>query len=154
MLVRSGRLPGDAAAPTGAPTASAGGATATVTYHDPCYLGRHNGVYDEPRRVVEAAGATQREMPRHRERSFCCGAGGAQFWKEEEPGERKVADARVEEARATGASVIAAGCPFCKVMLGSAEGAPVVKDVAQLLEERLMGAERGAAADAGAAAGG
>jgi Fe-S oxidoreductase len=79
-------------------------------------------------------------MPRSRARSFCCGAGGAQFWKEEEAGEAKVADVRVREAGETGASVVAAGCPFCKVMLASAEGAPAVKDVAQLLDEAYGGA--------------
>jgi Fe-S oxidoreductase len=142
MLVREGRLPlEEAAAASGAAPVTVP-EPAEVTFHDPCYLGRHNGIYDEPRRVLGAIGIALTEMPRHRERSFCCGAGGAQFWKEEEPGTRKVADARVEEARSTGAGVIAAGCPFCKVMLGSAEGAPRVMDVAQLLEERL--APRGA----------
>ncbi|CAN5782018.1 (Fe-S)-binding protein [soil metagenome] len=144
MLVREGRLAPLAPTQSETPDAAAGSpvparATAddpTVTFHDPCYLGRHNGVYDAPRDLLDAFVGERREMRRARESSFCCGAGGAQFWKEEEPGERKVADERVAEAMATGAEVIAAGCPFCKVMLGSAAGAPVVKDVAQLLEER------------------
>jgi len=91
-----------------------------VTYHDPCYLGRHNGEYDAPRRLLAGANGGLREMPRSRAASFCCGAGGAQFWKEEEAGDGRVADARLAEARATGARVIASACPFCKVMLGSA----------------------------------
>jgi Fe-S oxidoreductase len=133
MLLQEGRLAPLALAP--------GQGSGSVTFHDPCYLGRHNGEYDAPRRVLDALAADRREMPRHRAGSFCCGAGGAQFWKEEEPGERKVADARVAEAVGTGAEVIAAGCPFCKVMLGSAESAPPVKDVAQLLEEAYVRVE-------------
>jgi Fe-S oxidoreductase len=112
----------------------------SVTFHDPCYLGRHNGEYDAPRRLLagDGAGAGVREMPRARAASFCCGAGGAQFWKEEEEGDARVANVRMAEAAATGASVVAAGCPFCKSMLSTAvvEGeGPVVKDVAQLLDE-------------------
>ncbi|MDZ7799905.1 MAG: (Fe-S)-binding protein [Trueperaceae bacterium] len=111
-----------------------------TTYHDPCYLGRHNGVYDAPRRVLGGEGDPPREMPRTREKSMCCGAGGAQFWKEESPGREKVADARMAEARATGAEVVASACPFCKSMLGSAAGeedGPEVLDVAQLYDRRL-----------------
>jgi len=113
-----------------------------TTYHDPCYLGRHNGVYDAPRRVLRSGGGTVAEMPRSREKSFCCGAGGAQFWKEEAPGEEKVADVRMREAAATGATTVAAACPFCASMLGSSgvageAGAPEVVDVAQLYERRL-----------------
>jgi len=113
-----------------------------TTYHDPCYLGRHNGVYDAPRRVLRSGGGTLEEMPRSREKSFCCGAGGAQFWKEEAPGEEKVADVRMREAAATGATTVAAACPFCASMLGSSgvageAGAPEVVDVAQLYERRL-----------------
>jgi Fe-S oxidoreductase len=113
---------------------------ASVTFHDPCYLGRHNGEYDAPRRLLAEIAGDLREMPRSRARSFCCGAGGAQFWKEEEAGEAKVADVRVREAGETGAELVAVGCPFCKVMLASAEGAPAVKDVAQLLDEAYGGA--------------
>ena len=113
-----------------------------TTYHDPCYLGRHNGEYDAPRRVLQSGGDELLEMPRSREKSFCCGAGGAQFWKEEEPGREAVADARMGEAKGTGAETIAAACPFCKSMLGSSgtageEDAPEVVDVAQLYDERL-----------------
>ena len=110
----------------------------SLTYHDPCYLGRHNDIYDAPRNVL----GNLTEMPRNKNNSFCCGAGGGQFWKEEEAGTMQVSENRFQEAQATGAKVIAAGCPFCKVMLkstGSAqkENAPVVLDVAQIVASRL-----------------
>ena len=87
-----------------------------ITYHDPCYLGRHNKVYEAPRELIEAAGANLTEMPRHAERSFCCGAGGARMWMEEHIGKR-INHERVDEALATGATAIATGCPFCRVMV-------------------------------------
>ena len=114
-----------------------------ITYHDPCYLGRHNGVYDAPRKVLGSETADSLvEMPRNRANSFCCGAGGAQFWKEEEPGTMRVTENRFREAESTGAKVVAAGCPFCKSMLSSSEsagktGAPAVLDIAELVLENL-----------------
>ena len=112
-----------------------------VTYHDPCYLGRHNDVYRPPRELIAASGATKVEMPRHGEKSFCCGAGGARMWMEEKLGTRVNVN-RADEAIATGATTIAAACPFCNVMLndaitakqqgGQAQGIEV-KDVAALL---------------------
>jgi Fe-S oxidoreductase len=115
---------------------------ASVTYHDPCYLGRHNEVYSPPRALVGASGAALTEMPRHGDRSMCCGAGGARMWMEERIGKRVNLD-RVDEAIATGTSAIATGCPFCRVMLtdglttreaeGTAGNQTEVLDVAQLL---------------------
>jgi Fe-S oxidoreductase len=87
-----------------------------ITYHDPCYLGRHNKVYEAPRELIGAAGANLTEMPRHAERSFCCGAGGARMWMEEHIGKR-INHERVDEALATNAATIATGCPFCRVMV-------------------------------------
>ncbi|MFI9383058.1 (Fe-S)-binding protein [Kutzneria sp. NPDC052558] len=113
-----------------------------VTYHDPCYLGRHNKVYDAPRELVGATGAELREMPRHGDRSMCCGAGGARMWMEERIGKRINVE-RVDEALGTAPTKIATGCPFCRVMLSDgltarkseqAAGEHVeVVDVAQLL---------------------
>ena len=89
----------------------------TVTYHDPCYLGRHNGVYAPPRELIGALpGVELREMERTKEKSFCCGAGGARMWMEEKLGTR-INTNRTEEAIATGAERIAIGCPFCRVMM-------------------------------------
>ncbi|OMC47849.1 FeS-binding protein [Mycobacterium sp. IS-2888] len=87
-----------------------------ITYHDPCYLGRHNKVYEAPRELIGSSGAQFTEMPRHAERSFCCGAGGARMWMEEHIGKR-INHERVDEALATGANTIATACPFCRVMV-------------------------------------
>lgn len=87
-----------------------------ITYHDPCYLGRHNKVYEAPRELIGAAGANLTEMPRHAERSFCCGAGGARMWMEEHIGKR-INHERVDEALATDATTVAVACPFCRVMV-------------------------------------
>ncbi|MEV4462191.1 (Fe-S)-binding protein [Micromonospora echinofusca] len=110
-----------------------------VTYHDPCYLGRHNRVFAPPREVLGSAISGElTEMPRNSERSFCCGAGGARMWMEEKIGKRINVD-RVEEAMSTGAKTVAVGCPFCSTMLndgvngkGAGEQVEVV-DVASVL---------------------
>jgi Fe-S oxidoreductase len=142
LLVREGRL-----VPVAAPDS---GRAAPVTYHDPCYLGRHNEVYEEPRALVGAV-ATLTEMPRHADRSMCCGAGGARMWMEERIGQRVNVN-RTEEAittldtagcdRAGAGGTIAVGCPFCKTMItdgltqkqseGAGQGVQV-QDVAQML---------------------
>jgi len=114
-----------------------GSTSEKVTFHDPCYLGRQNGVYDAPREVLKAAGADVSEMGRARRESFCCGGGGGQAWKEEEPGEKAVSDERYSEAAATGAETLAVGCPFCTRMLGDANdrqnSAMKVRDIAEIL---------------------
>jgi Fe-S oxidoreductase len=148
-LVREGRL---------TPVAGTDGTPARpITYHDPCYLGRHNQVYSPPRELLSVIpNAEVREMPRNSERSFCCGAGGARMWMEETLGERINVN-RTTEAVETGAKQIATACPFCRVMLsdgltakqadGSAGEDVEVLDVAQLL---LAGVKRGQAAGASA----
>jgi Fe-S oxidoreductase len=112
-----------------------------IAFHDPCYLGRHNRVYAEPRQVLREAQADLVEMPRHADQSFCCGAGGTQMWKEEEHGTGRVSAARLAEAKASGAGTLAVGCPFCMIMLtdaAKADGGQVeVKDVAEVVAERL-----------------
>jgi Fe-S oxidoreductase len=119
-----------------------------VTYHDPCYLGRHNKVYAPPRELIEASGATLKEMPRNAARSFCCGAGGARMWMEEKVGKRINLE-RTDEALDTGADKIVTGCPFCRVMLtdgltarqdsGAARAEVEVLDVAQMLLAGVKG---------------
>lgn len=117
----------------------------TITYHDPCYLGRHNRVFSPPREILEALpGATFKEMPRNSERSFCCGAGGARMWMEESIGSR-VNENRSAEALDLEPDVVAAACPFCIVMLSDGTtavqasrngdgGTPVeVTDISELL---------------------
>jgi Fe-S oxidoreductase len=140
-LVREGKL---------TPVASgAGAAKRSITYHDPCYLGRHNQVYNPPRELLQVLpGASYVEMERSRERSFCCGAGGARMWMEENIGER-INTNRTKEAVATGADQIAVGCPFCRVMLsdgltneqstGQAREDLEVLDVAQMLLASVKG---------------
>ncbi|QIM23162.1 4Fe-4S dicluster domain-containing protein [Phycicoccus sp. HDW14] len=135
-VARPDEAPGMSSAKNVASTA------ATVTYHDPCYLGRHNGVYTPPRELIGALpGVELREMPRSGEKSFCCGAGGARMWMEEKLGTR-INTNRTDEALATGAERIAIGCPFCRVMISDgltakqAEGVGEeveVVDVAQML---------------------
>ncbi len=112
-----------------------------VTFHDPCYLGRHNKITDAPRNTLHAAGVTTIEMPRNGAKSFCCGAGGAQMWKEEENGTARVNEARFAEAKSTGADMVAVGCPFCLTMMSDASKADggniQVKDVAEIVAERM-----------------
>ena len=112
-----------------------------VTFHDPCYLGRHNKITDAPRKTLNSAGITTIEMPRNSAKSFCCGAGGAQMWKEEEPGSARVNEMRFAEAKSTGADTVAVGCPFCLTMMNDASKADggniQVKDVAEIVAERM-----------------
>jgi Fe-S oxidoreductase len=114
-----------------------------ITYHDSCYLGRANGIYEAPRKVLEALDAELVEMKRCGKNGFCCGAGGAQMWKEEEPGRTRVNFDRANEAISTGSNIVASACPYCNTMLtdgvkGAEKEADVqVMDVAELVEQSL-----------------
>lgn len=115
-----------------------------ITYHDSCYLGRANDIYEAPRKVLEALDAELVEMKRCRSKGLCCGAGGAQMFKEEEKGTSRVNIDRSEEALATGAGFIAAACPFCNTMmtdgvkLAEKEDSVQVLDVAELVEQSML----------------
>lgn len=112
-----------------------------ITYHDSCYLGRANGVYEAPRAVLETLDADLVEMKRCKTKGLCCGAGGAQMFKDAENGDKEINIERTEEALATGAKVIASACPFCMTMLSDGvknkeqEDQVKVKDLAELIAE-------------------
>ncbi len=136
QLLAEGRLEVEAPGPQ----------TEPITYHDPCYLARVNGIHQAPRNVLTAShtsstsGLDLREMPRNREKTFCCGAGGGRMWMEEDP-KKRVCTQRSAEALSTGAKTIAVGCPFCLTMMSDGvatqnESARVL-DLAEILAERL-----------------
>jgi heterodisulfide reductase subunit D len=114
-----------------------------ITYHDSCYLGRGNDIYEAPRQVLEALDAELVEMKRCRKNGLCCGAGGAQMFKEEEPGDRRINTERATEAVGTGAQIVAAACPFCNTMLtdgvknSEKEDSVQVLDVAELVARSM-----------------
>ncbi|MCS6967747.1 MAG: (Fe-S)-binding protein [Cytophagales bacterium] len=114
-----------------------------ITYHDSCYLGRANDIYEAPRKVLEALDAELVEMRRCRNKGLCCGAGGAQMFKEAEKGKKEINIERTEEALNTGAEIIASACPFCMTMLSdgvknkNCEGQVKVQDLAELIEASL-----------------
>lgn len=132
QLAAAGRLPVAAAGKAGGAVGAEG---ARVCFHDSCYLGRYQDVYDEPRAVLRAAGATVVEMERHGANSFCCGAGGGRMWLEEGAGER-VNVARSAQALATDPTLVACACPFCLTMLAdgmvSMDSTVAVKDIAEI----------------------
>ncbi len=114
-----------------------------ITYHDSCYLGRANNVYEAPREVLKALDADLVEMKRCKTTGLCCGAGGAQMFKEAENGKKEINLERIEEAIETGAQIVASGCPFCLTMLADGvknkekEGEIEVKDIAELIEKGI-----------------
>ncbi|MDQ3097503.1 MAG: (Fe-S)-binding protein, partial [Chloroflexota bacterium] len=142
-LIRDGRI---------TMTRESGGADEVTAYHDPCYLGRHNQIYDAPRDVMDAVPGVQRVEiePHARERGFCCGAGGGRMWMEEQVGQR-VNHRRIDQLRAAqaGATKVASGCPFCLIMLEEGVGAKGLQeqvqpvDVLELVADRLVGRSEG-----------
>jgi Fe-S oxidoreductase len=113
-----------------------------ITFHDPCYLGRHNQIYQPPRELLESTGVEVTEMPRNQDRSFCCGAGGGRMWMEETIGTRINLN-RVDEAIATQVKEVAVACPFCRIMVSDGmtarESDIGVLDVAQVLLRNIKG---------------
>ena len=114
-----------------------------VTYHDSCYLGRHNKIYDAPRKILDSIKDVEaKEMPRNKKNGFCCGAGGARMWMEETKG-TKINNDRAKEAVKTGADTVATACPFCLTMMtdGVKHEAPEkgvqIKDLAEVVAERV-----------------
>ncbi len=112
-----------------------------LTYHDSCYLGRANGVYEAPRAILQALDNELVEMKRCASRGLCCGAGGAQMWKEDEPGDKRINAERTAEALETGAEIIAVNCPFCLTMMSDGVKAKdervMVYDLAELIVNNM-----------------
>jgi heterodisulfide reductase subunit D len=114
-----------------------------ISYHDSCYLGRANDIYEAPRKVLEALDAELVEMKRCRTNGLCCGAGGAQMFKEDEPGDKRINIDRADEALETGAKFIAAACPFCNTMMSDGvknrekEAEVAVLDIAEMIAESM-----------------
>src|SRR5690625_3006205 len=112
-----------------------------ITFHDPCYLGRANGEYEAPRSLLKKLDAEIVEMRRNKKRGLCCGAGGAQVFKEPEPGDKEIQVERTEEALETESEILATGCPFCMLMMNdgvkakNAESKMKVMDIAELIAE-------------------
>lgn len=112
-----------------------------LTFHDPCYLGRANNVYESPRQLIRRLGVNFNEMKRHKRTALCCGAGGAQMFKEPEKGDMDINILRTKEALETNPQIIATGCPYCNTMMTDGikfhekEDQVVVKDIAELIAE-------------------
>ncbi|MEX6625931.1 (Fe-S)-binding protein [Tenacibaculum salmonis] len=112
-----------------------------VTYHDPCYLGRANDVYETPRELIRSLGVKMTEMKRHKSTALCCGAGGAQMFKDAEKGDKEINILRTEDALETNPQIIATGCPYCNTMMTDGikfklkEDQVIVQDIAELIAE-------------------
>ncbi|MDC3153646.1 (Fe-S)-binding protein [Bacteroidota bacterium] len=114
-----------------------------MTFHDPCYLGRGNNIYNQPREIIKRLSKNFIEMPRNKRNSLCCGAGGAQMFKEAEKGSAEINIVRTQEALDTKSKIIVTGCPFCNTMMSDGvkninEGAALVKDIAEVVAESLI----------------
>ncbi|MEN9684812.1 MAG: hypothetical protein RLZZ28_598 [Bacteroidota bacterium] len=115
-----------------------------ITYHDSCYLGRSNNIYEAPRKVLEALDLSLVEMKRCKSNGLCCGAGGAQMFKEDEPGKQRINIERAEEALATGSALIASACPFCNTMMTDGiknkekENEVAVLDIAEMVAASMV----------------
>ena len=114
-----------------------------MTFHDPCYLGRGNDIYNQPREIIKRLSKNFIEMPRNKRNSLCCGAGGAQMFKEAEKGSAEINIVRTQEALDTKSKIIVTGCPFCNTMMSDGvkninEGAALVKDIAEVVAESLI----------------
>lgn len=114
-----------------------------ITYHDPCYLGRGNNIYNQPREIIKRLSKNFIEMPRNKRNSLCCGAGGAQMFKEAEKGSAEINIVRTQEALDTKSKIIVTGCPFCNTMITDGvkninEGVALVKDIAEVVAESLI----------------
>jgi Fe-S oxidoreductase len=113
-----------------------------IVYHDPCYLGRANGIYDSPRSLIRSLGVNVLEMKRSKSRSFCCGAGGSQMFKDAERGDKEINIDRTEEALELNPDIIATACPFCNTMMTDGvaaidDGAAEVLDIAELIANNI-----------------
>ncbi|CAM1333629.1 (Fe-S)-binding protein [Tenacibaculum aestuariivivum] len=112
-----------------------------LTYHDPCYLGRANDVYETPRELIRSLGVKMTEMKRHKSTALCCGAGGAQMFKDAEKGDKEINILRTEDALETNPQIIATGCPYCNTMMTDGikfkqkEDQVIVQDIAELIAE-------------------
>ena len=115
-----------------------------ITYHDSCYLGRANGIYEAPRAILENLDGQLVEMKRSRQNGLCCGAGGAQMWKEDEPGDKRINTERVDEAAALNPDIIALNCPFCLTMITDGVTAKdkaediMVYDLSELIVQQMV----------------
>jgi Fe-S oxidoreductase len=110
------------------------GVAATVTYHDPCYLGRYNRIFDEPREIIRSIpGLNLVEMTHHGADSLCCGGGGGRMWQDLKV-EVKMSDVRIREAEATGAQILVTACPFCRIMLEDARKAAGLNEILQVMD--------------------
>jgi Fe-S oxidoreductase len=118
-----------------------GDASGSTSFHDPCYLGRQNDIFEPPRAILKDNSGSFVELPRHGKKSFCCGAGGGQMWKEEEEGRERVSANRMKEVANTGADTLAVGCPFCLIMLTDAakevDSSLRLLDIAEIVAEQL-----------------